>query len=47
VLTPGMVETRAARAVPSESTSGSSDARVGVVRVGEFEDDATESAGVG
>jgi hypothetical protein len=47
VLTPGMVDTRAARAVPSGSTSGSSDARVGVVSVGEFEDDATESAGVG
>ena len=47
MLTPGMVETRAARAVPSESTSGSSEARVGVVSVGEFEDDATERAGVG
>ena len=47
MLTPGMVETRAARAVPSGSTSGSSEARVGVVSVGEFEDDAMERAGVG
>jgi hypothetical protein len=47
VLTPGMVDTRAARAVPSASISGSSDARVGVVSVGEFEEDAIERAGVG
>lgn len=47
MLTPGMVDTRAARAVPSGSTSVSSDARVGVVSVGEFEDDAMDSAGVG
>jgi hypothetical protein len=47
VLIPGMVDTRAASAVPSGSTSWSSDARVGVVSVGEFEEDEMERAGVG
>jgi len=42
-----MVETRATKSAPSGSSSGSSEARVGVVRVGELDDEAIERAGVG
>ena len=44
VPTTGMVETRENKSAPS---SKSSEARVGVVSVGELDEDAIESAGVG
>ena len=45
--TTGIVETRANKSAPSGSMSGSSEARVGVVSVGELDEDAIERAGVG
>ena len=45
--TTGIVETRANKSAPSASISGSSEARVGVVSVGELDEDAIERAGVG
>jgi hypothetical protein len=47
VPTTGIVETRANKSAPSGSISGSSEARVGVVSVGELDEDAIERAGVG
>lgn len=47
VLTPGMVETRESKSAPSGLSSRSSEARVGVVSVGELDEDAIERAGVG
>jgi hypothetical protein len=47
VPTTGKVETRATKSASSGSNSGSSDARVGLVRVGELEEEVMESAGVG
>lgn len=47
VLTTGIVEIRPTKSASSESITWSSDARVGLVRVGELDEEATESAGVG